>query len=116
MLDAHARALAEGDAAAVVAADHADKDLRRRPELVRPTRVGRAAPAGVGEHRDAAGHRRGVRTLDADGRLPAVHIDLLVVGGEAYDDEVPVPAVSAVPAMSAASERPGWLGRLLGRK
>jgi hypothetical protein len=51
-----------------------------------------------------------VRTLDAAGRLLAVHIGLLAVGGEAYDEELPRPAVPD------ASERRGWLARLLGRK
>jgi hypothetical protein len=52
-----------------------------------------------------------VRTLDAAGRLLAVHIDLLVIGDEAYDAS-PAPTE---PAPEAVGQR-GWLGRLLRRK
>jgi hypothetical protein len=48
-----------------------------------------------------------VQTLDAAGQVLAVHIDLLVVGAEAYDEEAPDPA---------PVERRGLLARLLGRK
>lgn len=56
-----------------------------------------------------------VQTLDADGRLLAVHIDLLVVGDEAYD-ESPSPTEPTDTGAAAAAGRRGWLGRLLRRK